>query len=204
MKFLKGLTLLLTVAVIANVLVYAGFNTNVALLSAKSSDLKQNAFYMWMFYQHIFAGSIALIMGVIQLIFTLKKMRAHKHIGRLYVFGVALSGVSGTYIAIYANTGFMAQLGFFLLGILWLFTTSKALYHILKGNRELHRQWITRSMALTFAAITLRIWLPMGLMSGLDFNTVYPYIAWLCWVPNLLVAELFFVNTIKIRRSLQH
>ena len=46
-----------------------------------------------------------------------------------------------------------------------------------------------RSFALTFAAVTLRIWLGISQASGMDFDVAYPVIAWVAWVPNLLVAE---------------
>jgi hypothetical protein len=46
-----------------------------------------------------------------------------------------------------------------------------------------------RNFSLTFAAVTLRLYLPASLAAGLPFDTVYPAIAWLCWVPNLVVAE---------------
>jgi len=48
-----------------------------------------------------------------------------------------------------------------------------------------------RNFALTFAAVTLRIWLP--LMAGLmhvPFTPAYVTVSWLCWVPNLLLAEV--------------
>jgi hypothetical protein len=49
-----------------------------------------------------------------------------------------------------------------------------------------------RSFALTLAAVTLRIYLPLGIMLNHgDFYTPYRAIAWLCWVPNLLLAELW-------------
>ncbi len=42
---------------------------------------------------------------------------------------------------------------------------------------------------MTAAAIMLRLWLPLMLISGVPFATGYRIVAWLCWVPNLLVAE---------------
>jgi hypothetical protein len=46
-----------------------------------------------------------------------------------------------------------------------------------------------RSYALTFAAVTLRIWLaPLALLFG-DFEAGYRVVAWFCWVPYLLVIE---------------
>ncbi len=51
------------------------------------------------------------------------------------------------------------------------------------------RVWMIRSYALTFAAVTLRIWLPLSQVAGLPFAQAYPAIAWFCWVPNLIVVE---------------
>jgi hypothetical protein len=48
-----------------------------------------------------------------------------------------------------------------------------------------------RSYALTAAAITLRMYLPLSFALKIPFEIGYPAIAWLCWVPNLLVAELY-------------
>jgi hypothetical protein len=57
------------------------------------------------------------------------------------------------------------------------------------GNLDLHRRWMIRSYALTLAAVTLRIYLPASMLLGIPFPVAYPAIAWLCWVPNLLVAQ---------------
>ena len=56
---------------------------------------------------------------------------------------------------------------------------------------ESHRQWMIRSYALAFAAVTLRIYMPfMQAVLGMEFLDAYLIVAWMCWVPNLLVAEL--------------
>jgi hypothetical protein len=52
-----------------------------------------------------------------------------------------------------------------------------------------HRAWMVRSYALTLAAVTLRIYLPAAVIGGLDMTFAYPAIAWLCWVPNHVIAE---------------
>jgi hypothetical protein len=46
-----------------------------------------------------------------------------------------------------------------------------------------------RNFALTFAAVTLRLWLPASVVSGVPFGIAYAIVAWLCWLPNLAVAE---------------
>jgi hypothetical protein len=45
-----------------------------------------------------------------------------------------------------------------------------------------------RSAALTLAAVTLRIYLPIG-SATVGFEASYPIICWLAWVPNLMLAE---------------
>jgi hypothetical protein len=59
---------------------------------------------------------------------------------------------------------------------------------------------MTRNFALTFAAVTLRIWVPASFVSGIPLAVAYPIIAWLCWVPNLLVAELILGRTVNPAR----
>ena len=56
-----------------------------------------------------------------------------------------------------------------------------------------HRNWMIRNYSLTYAAVTLRIWLPLFIvLFGIEqFELSYAVIAWLAWVPNLIVAELF-------------
>jgi len=48
-----------------------------------------------------------------------------------------------------------------------------------------------RSFALTLAAVTLRIYIPIGLALPVPFEVSYQAISFLCWVPNLLLAELY-------------
>lgn len=43
--------------------------------------------------------------------------------------------------------------------------------------------------ALTFAAVILRLELPFSFAAGMDYAGASPYVAWLCRLPNLLVAE---------------
>ena len=55
-----------------------------------------------------------------------------------------------------------------------------------------HRCWMIRSYALTFAAVTLRLELPLFfIFGGMEYPVASSYVAWLCWVPNLFIAELY-------------
>lgn len=46
-----------------------------------------------------------------------------------------------------------------------------------------------RSYTLCLAAVTLRVYLPIAEAAGIPFESAYPAITWLCWVPNLVAAE---------------
>jgi len=54
---------------------------------------------------------------------------------------------------------------------------------------------MVRSYALIFAAVTLRIELPLLTAAFHDFTPAYLVVAWLSWVPNLLVVEWYLRRT---------
>ncbi len=80
--------------------------------------------------------------------------------------------------------------GFYSLGIVWLFSTILAFQYIRKGSYEIHKKLMTYSYASCFAAVTLRIWLPILTLVFDDFFIAYKIVAWLCWTPNIFVPYL--------------
>jgi hypothetical protein len=54
---------------------------------------------------------------------------------------------------------------------------------------------MVRNHALTLAAVSLRLYIPLALGSGIPFQVAYPVIAWLCWLPNLAVAQLLITRS---------
>ena len=149
------------------------------------------------FYLHIITAPIALVIGPFQFSkrFRAKSIRRHRLMGRMYCATVFLAGATGVLIGFNAKGGLIAQSGFVLLAVIWLIATFRALQVVKRGQIALHQEWMIRSFALTFAAVTLRIFLPAQLMVGISIDIAYPVVAWLCWVPNLVVVEYF------IRRS---
>ena len=51
------------------------------------------------------------------------------------------------------------------------------------------------SYAACFAAVTLRIWLPTLTSIMGEFIGAYRIVAWLCWVPNMIVAYFIVRHT---------
>jgi uncharacterized membrane protein len=143
------------------------------------------------FYLHVICAPIALVIAPFQLSkkFRAKSVRRHRLLGGIYCVAVLLAGVSGILIGFDAMHGPIAQSGFIVLAVIWLLITFRALQCARRGEIELHREWMTRSVALTFAGVMLRVWLPAQLISGVSFDVAYQVVAWLCWVPNLVVAE---------------
>lgn len=119
---------------------------------------------------------------------------AHRWLGRTYVVAAMLGGTAGLVLATMSEGGMTAHLGFGLLAVLWLLMTGTAYVRIRAKDQAAHRRWMTRSFALTYAAVMLRIYLPLSLALGIPFETAYPIISWIAWVPNLIVAELIFLR----------
>jgi uncharacterized membrane protein len=143
-------------------------------------------------YVHVFASSVALLFGPFQFRTRLRAARPelHRWMGRIYLgVGVLAGGLAGLYMATLAFGGPAARLGFGCLALAWLYTGLRAYASIRARDVAAHRRWMVRNFALTFAAVMLRLYLPGTLASGISMEAAYPVIAWLCWVPNLAVAE---------------
>ena len=144
------------------------------------------------FLAHVAGGVTALALGAFQLVTWRGPRRAwHRMAGRVYVVACLVGALAGLGLALTTSAGPLAGLGFGLLALAWFATTTLAWRKAVAGDFAQHRRWMIRSLALTFAAVTLRIMIPLSMMNGLDFAIAYPAIAFLCWVPNLIVIELW-------------
>jgi hypothetical protein len=152
------------------------------------------------FLAHVVGGGIALLAGPWQLMPRLRArhLRLHRASGYLYAGAVALGGTAGLVMAARAWAGPVTQLGFTLLAVAWLATTALGLRSIIvAGDRAAHRAWMTRSFALAFAAVSLRIQLPLLGVLGVPAAIAYQIVAWSSWVPNLVVAQ----RVLAVRRN---
>jgi uncharacterized membrane protein len=149
-------------------------------------------------YAHVFGSVVALALGPFQFSSRLRarRLQLHRWLGRLYLgVGVLVGGVAGLFMAFHAFGGPPARLGFACLALAWLYSGARAYLAIRSRDVTSHRRWMVRNFALTFAAVTLRLYLPASVASGVAFEMAYPAIAWLCWLPNLVAAELLFNRT---------
>jgi uncharacterized membrane protein len=185
-------------------LAYYLFDMSGGFLAGKPASLLSNAVWKASFYTHITLGGVALLTGWSQFMprFRARHLDFHRALGKVYIASVVLSGAAGLFIAYYATGGVVSALGFSALAVLWVGTTLKAYDVIRKRDPIQHKHWMIRSYALCFAAVTLRLYLP--LFAGafrMEFNDAYRIIAWLCWVPNLIVAELIVRKTFSRKQK---
>jgi uncharacterized membrane protein len=172
------------------------------LLAGKPLAVKSSLVWHTLFYVHITFGGIALLIGWTQFSSRLRAryLSIHRRVGKVYVVAVLGSSCAGFYIALFATGGIISVLGFGSLALIWLYTDIMAYSQIRRLNIPEHKKWMIRNYALTFAAVTLRIYLPLMvpfLFHG-DFMAAYRTISWLCWVPNLVVAELIISCNKKV------
>lgn len=171
---------------------YISFKPDVSFLMIKQTEVTENPEYLYLFYTHVFSSIFILASGFISILrrnFGINNL--HKISGKVYIYLVLfLAAPSGIYMGFHANGGVLAKLSFIILGILWFLSTALAFQYAIKGNFKAHKKWMWRSFALTLSAITLRLW-KVIIVQFLDLPPMdlYNIIAWLGWVPNILLIE---------------
>ena len=157
--------------------------------------LSNPMFDPWGLRVHIAASGVAMLVGAFQFLKPLRQKAPalHRWIGRIYVAACTTGGIAGGVIALSSTAGPIAGWGFLLLAVFWIPFTLLALAAAMRKDFIAHEHWMIRSFALTFAAVTLRIYLPVAIIQNQgDFPLdAYRAIAWLAWVPNLIVAEIY-------------
>lgn len=152
----------------------------------------------WGIYPHAFFGALAMILGPIQFRRDLlvRRRPLHRTLGKAYVIAALVTGAAGLYMAAYSNGGWNTHLGFGGLALATLYTTTRAYLSVRARNFVEHREWMIRSYAMIFGAVTLRLQTPL-LMIGTqgDFDAAYAIVAWSSWLPNLLFAEWWIRRT---------
>lgn len=141
---------------------------------------------------HVSAAPVALAVGAFQFMPRIRRNHRalHRWLGRLYAVAILVGGIGAMGISLNAIGGLWAQVGFSALGIAWMGSTAIAIWMAMNKRFAEHRVWMLRSFALTFSAVTLRLQLVGFEISGLPYEQSSVWLAFTCWVPNLVVAEI--------------
>ncbi len=176
-------------------IVVAGYSLSYYWHSDNPFNTRYHSLNRVALYSHFFGGGIALLIGAIQLV-QARGSRRHRLLGWLYCGAVALAALGGFYLAFHSFLGWATGGSFVILDLLWLGATALAVVRVRNGDIAAHRRWMLRSVALSAAAISLRILLGLFCLF-FAFQASYLSAAWLCWMLNLALVEtyLYFNHT---------
>lgn len=172
---------------------YIPYDTDVGFLRIKQDYIGIDHWRI-AFFIHVYASMWALLAGFSQFSSQIQSFypRVHRTLGYVYVTNVLLiTGPAALVMSFYANGGPTSKIAFGLLAIGWFAFTAIALVKAKNGDFVAHRNFMIRSYALTLSALTLRAWKwSITNTAELPPMDVYRAVAWLGWVPNILIAEV--------------
>jgi uncharacterized membrane protein len=163
------------------------------------------------FYLHVTLGGLAMLIAPLQLSSRVRARRpkVHRIAGRVGLVAIGVAGLAGLVLAPFNSAGAVGVAGFGLLAVAWLASAAMSYRTIRRGDVRAHRRWALRTFTLTYAAVTLRLWLGVliplqmavgGIDADLAFDRAYQLVPFLCWVPNLALVEMH-LNRRRPRRS---
>lgn len=181
--------------------VYGGFDPARSVLA-----LRNTTWHYALLQGHIITGGVALALGPFQFFRRIRAKRPHVHrwIGRTYLFaGVFPSAFIGIPVALLSVEGPWASAGLLVGDISWFITGVIAYRYARRRRYREHGKWMTWNFALTFAAVTFRIWLGLliavqvpflrswyGGDFGALFTVAYSTTTWLAFLPNIAIMVL--------------
>ncbi|NUR46367.1 MAG: DUF2306 domain-containing protein [Sphingomonas sp.] len=149
---------------------------------------------------HMLVAPVALALGPLQFFPGLRARHPtlHRWSGRVYVLACVMSGAGALATSPFASGGWVAGLGFGILAVLWIGTTMAAWISAVRGKIEWHRLLMRFSYALTFAAVVLRLQIPIGYALGYgSYSSMSPILAFTSWMPNVVIVALY--STLEAR-----
>jgi uncharacterized membrane protein YozB (DUF420 family) len=141
---------------------------------------------------HIGAGIVALLTAPVQFWSGYRRMPmvVHRWIGRVFVGAVAAGSAGALYLAVTTTFGWAFGFATMMMNLAWISTTAMAYYAIRRRLIVVHKEWMMRAYAVTFAFVTIRLFkdvLPTSQLAGPELAITLP---WASWTLPLLATEL--------------
>lgn len=161
--------------------------------------------FKWWLLPHAIFGAIVLLFAPLQFSDRLRQRfpKAHRVMGRLYVFGAFVMAPLGAYIQYYQER-LGAPRSFTILGMvdagMVITATALALLFAVRRKIALHRQWATRSYAIALVFIGGRFVLGITGWEALGVEIVQAII-WSCLALSVVLADIS-IHWREIRSSL--
>lgn len=186
--------LLFTGLMLTKVVPYLSFEPGIDFLTTKSEETNADGLFRLGFYVHITSSLWVMATGLVQFFPRLwaRRRGLHRTLGKVYVASIlALAAPSGLILALYANGGLVAKVGFTLQCIVWWLSTWQAYRTARQRQWQAHTDWMLRSYLVTLAAMSLRLE-SFGMFYLLHTKPIETYltVTWLSWTGNLVLAEV--------------
>jgi len=137
--------------------------------------------YQGMLLFHGVSASVATLLASISMLVK-RGESIHRLFGKLYLALVLfLAAPTGFYLSFFVIGGWTSTAAFTGLSVLWWVST----YLGTRGRN--HGYWMRMSYLLTWAAFFLRMMIIVAAELGMDSVLSYQWIAWLCWLPGILL-----------------
>ena len=189
----------LTIALLSAYYLYRG----IKFRFFTDGNLTTKAFW---YYAHLTTAIAPLIIGPLQFWtwFRLKYITLHRTLGKIYIIGSVLGGLTALYLGITIDLdGSVVPL--ILLSLMWLFMTICAWVSIRQGDIITHRLFVIRSYGLAMVFVFLR------LIGDIPQDKLFFFIEspgirdttleWMSWIIPLLTIELIFSWIPSMRRK---
>lgn len=178
---------------------YIPIKYDVAFLNIKPEI--EFTWYKFAFFTHVYTSWIVIVVGFFQFWKFLRSRFSdtHRFFGKIYIFVILIfSAPSGLAMSMVANGGWISQVAFVILTLLWFYFTYKAYHFARTKNWDQHQKYMFRSYALTLSAISLRF-IKYILANTLELPPMdmYRIVSWAGWGVNLVLVEWYLLKSKK-------
>ena len=148
--------------------------------------------FKWYLLPHGLAGACALILGPMQFSDRLRRKYTQLHhvLGYIYTAGVFITAPLGFYIQFFEER-MGGPRSFSVAALadasLWMLTTGIAMWFILNGKVQQHRQWMTRSFAVALIFLEVRV---ISGITGWEGPAATETIVWMCVAFAIPLADM--------------
>lgn len=188
---LLGISLCILVGIMPFIILYLGEKFPIEF--KKDPELYENGLWYISFFSHASLGGIPLLLGWTQFIpsFQRNHLKAHRRIGKVYVFTFLITATNGFLISFFATFGWIPAFGFATVAIIGFYTTLKGFLHIKNKNILLHQKFMYLSYGCCFSAVNFRLVQSLLSLVSNSEKLNYQISAWAAWVPTLLLVYYF-------------
>ncbi|MFG3339404.1 DUF2306 domain-containing protein [Glycomyces sp. NPDC048151] len=208
----RGRVAVLTVAIASVAIVLYAVPPYLAGMESRVGIREDVAIHLPFLIAHAAAGGVALLVGPFQFFGSIRRRhpKVHRVLGRVYLLGGILPGaLTGIVVGVLTTAGPIALVSFVFLDVFWLYTAVRAYRAVRARDFAAHERWMLRSMAATFAAVMLRVYLGLfiavqiplldGVYGG-DFEALFS-VAYTAAIVGSIVLNLLFIEVYLRRKA---